>query len=40
MFYQLGVIIIGVVYNMSFFNGDDLKRYKIFVEGGVKKSAE
>jgi ATP-binding protein involved in chromosome partitioning len=25
---------------MSYFTGDDGKRYKIFFEGGVKKTAE
>ena len=40
MFDKLGVKILGLVDNMSFFNGDDGKRYKIFGEGGVKKTAE
>ena len=40
MFDKLGVKIIGLVDNMSFFIGDDGKKYKIFGEGGVKKTAE
>ena len=32
--------IFGLVDNMSFFTGDDGKKYKIFGEGGVKKTAE
>ena len=40
MFDKLGVKILGLVDNMSFFNGDDGKKYKIFGEGGVKKTAE
>jgi len=40
MFDKLGVKIIGLVDNMSFFTGDDGKKYKIFGEGGVKKTAE
>ena len=40
MFDKLGVKIIGLVDNMSFFTGDDGKSYKIFGEGGVKKTAE
>jgi len=40
MFDKLGVKILGLVDNMSFFTGDDGKRYKIFGEGGVKKMAE
>ena len=32
--------ILGLVDNMSFFTGDDGKKYKIFGEGGVKKTAE
>ena len=30
----------GLVDNMSYFIGDDGKKYKIFGEGGVKKTAE
>ena len=37
MFDKLGVKILGLVDNMSFFTGDDGKKYKIFGEGGVKK---
>jgi ATP-binding protein involved in chromosome partitioning len=40
MFDKLGVKIIGLIDNMSFFVGDDKKTYKIFGEGGVKKTAE
>ena len=39
MFDKTGVKIIGLVDNMSFFKGDDGKNYKIFGEGGVKKTA-
>ena len=40
MFDKLNVKILGLVDNMSFFTGDDGKKYKIFGEGGVKKTAE
>ena len=40
MFDKLKVKIIGLVDNMSYFTGDDGKKYKIFGEGGVKKTAE
>ena len=40
MFDKLGVKILGLVDNMSYFIGDDNKKYKIFGEGGVKKTAE
>ena len=40
MFDKLGVKILGLVDNMSFFTGDDGKKYKIFGEGGVKKTSE
>ena len=40
MFDKLGVKILGLVDNMSYFIGDDRKKYKIFGEGGVKKTAE
>ena len=40
MFDKLGVKIIGLVDNMSYFKGDDGKKYPIFGEGGVKKTAE
>ena len=40
MFDKLGVKTLGLVDNMTYFNGDDGKKYKIFGEGGVKKTAE
>ena len=40
MFDKLGVKIIGLIDNMSHFIGDDGKKYQIFGEGGVKKTAE
>ena len=40
MFDKLSVKILGLVDNMSFFIGDDGKKYKIFGEGGVRKTAE
>ena len=40
MFDKLGVRILGLVNNMSYFIGDDNKRYYIFGEGGVRKTAE
>ena len=40
MFDKLKVNIIGLIDNMSFFIGDDGKKYPIFGEGGVKKTAE
>ena len=40
MFDKLGVKILGLVDNMSYFVGDDNKRYNIFGEGGVKDTAE
>jgi ATP-binding protein involved in chromosome partitioning len=39
MFDKLGVKILGLIDNMSFFIGDDGKKYKIFGEGSVKKTA-
>ena len=36
----LGVKIIGLVDNMSYFIGDDKKKYSIFGESGVKRTAE
>ena len=39
MFDKLKVKIIGLVDNMSYFIGDDNKKYAIFGEGGVKKTA-
>ena len=40
MFEKLKVKIIGLIDNMSYFIGDDGKKYAIFGEGGVKKTAE
>ena len=40
MFDKLGVKILGLVDNMSYFKGDDGKKYNIFGEGGVKKTAD
>ena len=40
MFDKLNTKIIGLVDNMSFFKGDDGKKYYIFGEGGVKRTAE
>ena len=40
MFDKLGVKILGLVDNMSYFKGDDGKRYPIFGEGGVKRTAD
>jgi len=40
MFDKLGVKVLGLIDNMSFFIGDDGKRYQIFGEGGVKRTAE
>ena len=40
MFDKLKVNIIGLVDNMSNFIGDDGKKYAIFGEGGVKRTAE
>ena len=40
MFDKLGVKVLGLVDNMSFFIGDDGKKYNIFGEGGVKKTAD
>ena len=40
MFDKLKVKIIGLVDNMSHFTGDDGKKYAIFGEGGVKRTAE
>jgi len=40
MFDKLGIKIIGLIDNMSHFVGDDGKKYPIFGEGGVKKTAE
>jgi len=40
MFDKLKVKIIGLIDNMSYFIGDDGKKYSIFGEGGVKRTAE
>ncbi len=40
MFDKLNVKILGLVDNMSYFIGDDKKKYKIFGEGGVKRTAQ
>ena len=40
MFDKLGVKILGLVDNMSFFISEDGKKYNLFGEGGVKRTAE
>ena len=40
MFNKTGIKIIGLVDNMSFFKSDDGKKYNIFGEGGVEKTAK
>lgn len=40
MFRQVRVPVLGIVENMSYFVGDDGKRYEIFRHGGGKKLAE
>jgi len=40
MFDKLGVKIIGLIDNMSYFISDDGKKYSIFGEGGVKRTAD
>ena len=40
MFDKLGVKIIGLVDNMSFFKGEDGKKYPIFGAGGLNNTAE
>ena len=40
MFDKLGVKILGLVDNMSYFIGDDNKKYKIFGDGGVRKTSD
>ena len=40
MFDKTGVKILGLIDNMSYFKGDDGKKYDIFGSGGVKKTAE
>ena len=39
MFDKLGVKILGLVDNMSFFKADDGKKYNLFGEGGVRRTA-
>ena len=40
MFDKLGVQILGLIDNMSSFTGEDGRKYAIFGEGGVKRTAE
>lgn len=40
MFQQLGVDVLGVVENMSYFIGDDGKEYDLFGRGGAQKMAQ
>ncbi len=40
MFQQLGVDVLGVVENMSYFIGDDQKEYDIFGRGGAEQMAQ
>lgn len=40
MFQQLGIGVLGVVENMSFFIGDDGKEYDIFGRGGAERMAQ
>ena len=40
MFDKTGIKILGLINNMSFFKGEDGKKYKIFGEGGVEKTAK
>ena len=40
MFDKLDVKILGLVDNMSYFIGDDKKRYNIFGEGGVERTSK
>jgi ATP-binding protein involved in chromosome partitioning len=40
MFRQVRVPVLGIVENMSYFTGDDGKRYALFGEGGGKKLAQ
>ena len=40
MFDKLGVKILGLIDNMSYFMGDDKKEYRIFGEGGVERIAK
>ena len=40
MFDKLNINIIGLVDNMSYFSGDDGKKYKIFGDGGVERTSK
>ena len=40
MFIKTGVKILGLIDNMSYFEGDDGKKYKIFGQSGVEKTAK
>ncbi len=40
MFQQLGIAVLGVVENMSYFVGDDGKEYDLFGRGGAEKMAQ
>ena len=40
MFEKTGVKILGLIDNMSYFEGDDGKEYKIFGESGVEHTAK
>ena len=40
MFDKLNVKILGLIDNMSYFIGDDGKKYNIFGDGGVKRTSE
>jgi ATP-binding protein involved in chromosome partitioning len=40
MFQQLGIEVLGVVENMSYFIGDDGKEYDIFGRGGAERMAQ
>ena len=40
MFNKTGVKILGLIDNMSYFKGDDGKKYKIFGDSGVEKTAK
>ena len=40
MYDKTGVKILGLIDNMSYFKGDDNKKYKIFGESGVEKTAK
>ena len=40
MFDKTGIKILGLIDNMSYFKGDDGKKYKIFGDSGVEKTAK